>query len=200
MMCVEGVERVVRSGRARDLTPPYGARRHAASEPGENRQGVTSPVQLPSSGFASPATLPPPGLGAFNLEGRGLMSPPMVGGGATPVKHVPVAAGGPTPSGGVPSPVFPQQGLMSPAFPVPGQQVQEALMHTVQQQSQQVSQMMSLVEALVREKTQGAPAAKSESSGLSLSSDKGMDGNPKAEHDVPKLPSIDASRMNKGRR
>ena len=25
----EGAERVVRSGRARDLTPPYGARRHS---------------------------------------------------------------------------------------------------------------------------------------------------------------------------
>ena len=60
------------------------------------------------------------------------MSPPMVGGGATPVGHVPVAAGGPAPSGGVPSPVFPQQGLMSP---VPGQQVQEALMHEVNRDS-----------------------------------------------------------------
>ena len=69
---------------------------------------------------------------------------------------------GPLPSGGVPFLVFPQQGLMSPACPVLGQQFR-------------ISQMMSLVEALVKEKTQGAPAAKSESSGLSLSSDKGMD-------------------------
>ena len=32
---------------------------------------------MPPSGFASPATLPPPALGAFNLDGRGLMSPPI---------------------------------------------------------------------------------------------------------------------------
>ena len=118
-----------------------------------------------------------------------------------------VAAGGPAPSGGVPSPVFPQQGLMSPAVTVPGQQVQEALMLTATAVATDISDDV-FGRSSCKEKTQGAPAAKSESSGLSLSSDKGMDvdegggaiRNPKAEHDVPKLPSIDASRMNKGRR
>ena len=116
--------------------------------------------------------------------------------------------GTPIPSG---VPVGPP-GLVPPqpvAAPGAVQQSVETqlLIHTVQEQQKQISQMVSLVETLVsrdsvRESKGKGVGSLSDLSGSSMDVDEGGAPirNPKAESYVPKLPALDGSKMTRGRK
>ena len=83
----------------------------------------------------------------------------------------------------------------------------QLLIHTVQEQQKQISQMVSLVETLVsrdsvRESKGKGVGSLSDLSGSSMDVDEGRAPirNPKAESYVPKLPALDGSRMSRGRK
>ncbi|OLP85772.1 hypothetical protein AK812_SmicGene33198 [Symbiodinium microadriaticum] len=99
----------------------------------------------------------------------------------------------------------------SPVQVPPQPTVESVLLHTVQQQQNQVAQLTSLVQTLVsRESTARAEKGKGvgELSDITDSTNRAMEvdeggapiRNPKAEAYVPKLPAIDGTRMSKGRR
>ena len=83
----------------------------------------------------------------------------------------------------------------------------QLLIHTVQEQQKQISQMVSLVETLVsrdsvRESKGKGVGSLSDLSGSSMDVDEGGAPirNPKAESCVPKLPALDGSKMTRGRK
>ncbi|OLP83684.1 hypothetical protein AK812_SmicGene35510 [Symbiodinium microadriaticum] len=83
----------------------------------------------------------------------------------------------------------------------------QLLIHTVQEQQKQISQMVSLVETLVsrdsvRESKGKGVGSLSDLSGSSMDVDEGGAPirNPKAESYVPKLPALDGSKMARGRK
>ena len=83
----------------------------------------------------------------------------------------------------------------------------QLLIHTVQEQQKQISQMVNLVETLVsrdsvRESKGKGVGSLSDLSGSSMDVDEGRAPirNPKAESYVPKLPALDGSKMARGRK
>ena len=129
----------------------------------------------------------------------------------SPIVGSPVAT--PNPLGSVmpPPPGLPGFVEASPVQVPPQPTVESVLLHTVQQQQNQVAQLTSLVQTLVsRESTARAEKGKGvgELSDITDSTNRAMEvdeggapiRNPKAEAYVPKLPAIDGTRMSKGRR
>ena len=129
----------------------------------------------------------------------------------SPIAGSPVAS--PNPLGGVmpPPPGLPSFVEASPVQVPPQPTVESFLLHTVQQQQNQVAQLTSLVQTLVsRESTARAEKGKGvgDLSDITDSTNRAMEvdeggapiRNPKAEAYVPKLPAIDGTRMSKGRR
>ena len=118
----------------------------------------------------------------------------------------------PNPLGGVlpPPPGLPEFGGVSPVQAPPQPTVESFLLHTVQQQQNQVAQLAALVQTLVSREPAVVQKGKGTGGDLSSITDSTnrMDvdeggapiRNPKAESYVPKLPAIDGAKMSKGRR
>lgn len=118
----------------------------------------------------------------------------------------------PNPLGGVlpPPPGLPEFGGVSPVQAPPQPTVESFLLHTVQQQQNQVAQLTALVQTLVSREPAVVQKGKGTGGDLSSITDSTnrMDvdeggapiRNPKAESYVPKLPAIDGVKMSKGRR
>ncbi|CAE7450552.1 unnamed protein product, partial [Symbiodinium microadriaticum] len=114
-------------------------------------------------------------------------------------------AGTPIPSG-VPGLLAAPQPVAAPGAVQQSVETQ-LLIHTVQEQQKQISQMVSLVETLVsrdsvRESKGKGVGSLSDLSGSSMDVDEGGAPirNPKAESYVPKLPALDGSKMTRGRK
>ena len=126
----------------------------------------------------------------------------------SPVVGSPAAS--PNHLGGVlpPPPGLPEFGGVSPVQAPPQPTVESFLLHTVQQQQNQVAQLTALVQTLVSREPAVVQKGKGTGGDLSSITDSTnrMDvdeggapiRNPKAESYVPKLPAIDGVKMSKG--